>query len=188
MTAKFKTYPSVSLTFSAIITKLQDKSETALEGKIWVKSNKYKLEIPEYVFYFDGSKHYQYQPEVNEVYITPPDPDENNEDFQLFNPLSYFNLSSKSFKSNFVKESVHDKRNVYEIDLYPVHLKTTQYSRIRIMVEKTTLQMVYLKAFLNDGTNCELTFKPYQQPTLRDSFFTFNKLEHPKVEVIDLTF
>jgi len=190
MAAKFKTYPSVSLSFSATITQLQDNSETEMEGKIWVKSTKYKLEIPEYVIYYDGSKIYQYLPEVNEVNILKPDPDETNEEFQLLNPLTYFNLSSKSFKSNFVKESVQNKRNVYEIDLYPIQLKTTNFSRIRVMVEKTTLQLVYLKAFMKDGTHYELSFKPYQtpQPALRDSFFTFNIPEHPKVEVIDLTY
>jgi len=189
MTAKFKTYPTVSMNFSVIVTQLQNKSETKLEGKLWIKSNKFKLEIPEYVYYFDGSKLYQYMPDVNEVNIMKPDPAEDNEEFQLFNPQTYFNLSSKSFKSNLVRESIHDRRNVYEIDLYPIQLKTARYSRIRIMVEKSTLQLVYLKAFLNDGTHYELSFKPYQTlPAMRDSFFTFNKSEHPNVEVIDLSF
>jgi len=186
--AKFKTYPSVSLDFSAIITQLQDNSETEFTGKIWLKSNKFKLEIPEYVIYYnDGSKIYQYLPGVNEVNITKPDPNDDNEEFQLLNPQTYFNLSSKSFKSNLVKESVQNKRNVYEIDLYPIQLKTTNFSRIRVLVEKTTLQLVYLKTFMKDGTHYELSFKPYQihQPALRDSFFTFNMLEHPKVEVIE---
>ena len=190
MTAKFKSYPSVSLSFSAVITQLQDKSEAKWEGKIWLKSNKYKLEIPEFVFYFDGSKIYQYLPDVNEVNITKPDPAENDEVFQLLNPHTYFNLSSKIFKSSLAGESVQNNRRVYEIDLYPIQLKTTQFSRIRIMVEKTTLHMVYLKAFMKDGTHYELSFNPYQIPipVLSDSFFTFNKSEHPNVEVIDLTF
>ena len=188
MAAKFKTYPSVSLSFSATITQLQDKSETELEGKIWVKDLKYKLEIPESVIYFDGSKIYQYLPEVNEVNIMKPDSNEDDEEFQLLNPQTWFNLTSKSFKSNLVKESVHDKRNVTEIDLYPIQLKTTRFIRIRVMVEKTTLQLVYVKVFMKDGTHYELSFKPYQTLQLRDSFFTFNTLEHPKVEVIDLSF
>ena len=189
MTAKFKTYPTVSLSFSAVITQLQNHSESEMEGKIWVKKDKYKLEVPEYVIYFDGSKIYQYLPEVNEVNITPPDPATNDEDFQLLNPQTYFNLSSKHFKSNLVKESVQNKRNVYEIDLYPIQLKTTQFSRIRVLVEKSTLYLVYLKVFMKNGTHYELSFKPYQiQSALNDSFFTFNKAEHPNVEVIDLTF
>ena len=190
MTAKFKTYPSVSLSFSAIITQLQDKSEAKWDGKIWLKSNKYKLETPEYgIYYFDGSKIYQYLPEVNEVNITKPDPTENDEVFQLLNPQTYFNLSSKSFKSNLVGESTQNNRRIYEIDMYPIQLKTTQFSRIRIMVEKSTMHLAYLKVFMKDGTHYELSFKPYQiEFALSDSFFTFNKSEHPNVEVIDLTF
>ena len=190
MVAKFKTYPSVSISFSAIVTQLQDKSEMAQEGKLWLKGNKYKLEIPNNVFYFDGAKIYLYLPEVNEVNITKPDPDENDEDLQLMNPQIWFHLSSKNFKSVLIKESTQNGRRVYEIDLYPIQLKTTKYSRIRTMIEKSTLQLVYLNAFLKDGTQYAVSLKPYDilQTALRDSFFTFNRLEHPNVEVIDLTF
>ena len=191
MTAKFKTYPSLFLNFSATVSLLQGKTETEQEGKIWLKNNMmYKFELPNLVIYFDGSKIYHFMPEFNEVNIMPPDPDENDEDFQMFNPQSYFNLSSKNFKSNLVRESVQNKRNVYEIDLYPIQLKTTKFSRIRIMVEKSTLQLVYLKAFMIDGIQYELSFKPYdiQKNAYRDAFFKFNFLEHPNVEVIDLTF
>jgi len=43
---------------------------------------------------------------------------------------------------------------------------------------------------MTDGTQYAITFKPYEiiQPALRDSFFTFNTLEYPGVEMIDLTF
>ena len=135
-------------------------------------------------------KYTNYIPEVKEVNVNKPDPDEDDEDFQLLNPQTYLNISSKSFKSKLVKESTLNNRKVHEIDLYPIQLKTTKYSRIRLMVEKSTLQLVHLKAFLKDGTQYTLSFKPYEvlQTALRDSFFTFNTLEHPNVEVIDLSF
>lgn len=189
MAAKLKTYPSVSLDFSATVTSLQNKTETEMEGKLWLKTNKYKIETSDFLLFFDGSKSYYYLTNENEVNVTKPDPNEDGDDFQLFNPQSYFNLSSKSFKSNLVKETVRNDRNVYEINLYPIQIKTARYSRIHIMIEKTTLQLVYLKAFMNDGTNYTLSFKPYQihQNALRDSFFIFNPVEYPGVEIIDLT-
>ena len=191
MTARFKTYPSVSISFSATTTtRFPEESETELEGKIWVKGTKYKLETSEYVIYYDGSKIYQYMPTVNEVNIMKPDSDETDEDFQLLNPQSYFNISSKTFKSYLIQESSQNNRAVYEIDLYPRDVKTTKYVRIRITVDKTTLQLAQLKVVMRDGTHYTLAFKPYSifQTALRDSFFTFNKQEHPNVEMIDLTF
>jgi hypothetical protein len=127
-------------------------------------------------------------PEIKEVNISPA-PDDNNEEFQLLNPQTWFNISSKSFKTNLNKESTRNNRAVYEIDLYPVQIKNAKYSRIRVMVEKTTLQLVYLKVFMSDGVHYALSFKPYNIPqnALLDSFFVFNKDEHPGVEVIDLT-
>lgn len=190
MAAKFKSYPSVSLPFSATVTNWQGQQETEQEGKLWLKGNKYKLELPEFVIFFDGTKIFRYLPEVKEVNVTMPDPNENDEVFQLLNPQTYVNLSSKSFKCNLVKENTINNRQVYEINLYPINIKTTNFSRIRVMIEKKSLQLVYLKAFMNDKTQYDLSFKPYEtyQTTLRDSFFTFNKSEHPGVEVIDLTF
>ena len=131
-----------------------------------------------------------FRSEVKEVNVVKPDPNENDENFQLLNPQTYFNISSKTFKSSLVKESTLNNRKVSEIDLYPIQLKTTEYSRIRIMVEKNSLQLVYLKAYMKNGTQYALTFKPYEihKTALRDSFFVFNKMEHPNVEIIDLTF
>ena len=106
------------------------------------------------------------------------------------NPQTYFNLSSKNFKSKLVKESTQDNRKAYEIDLYPIQVKTTKYSRIRLTVEKSTLQIVSMQAFLKDRTQYALSFKPYNvlQTALHDSFFTFSAIDHPGVEIIDLTF
>ena len=190
MVAQFKSYPSVSISFSANVSQRQDDSETEQEGQLWLKGNRYKLEIPDQVFYFDGSKIYHHLRKVKEVNVAKPDPDNDDEDFQLMNPQTWFHLTSKNFESNLLKESTQNGRKVYEIDLYPIRLKTTKYSRIRVMVEKTTLQIVYLHVFMIDETQYAISFKPYNiLPTaLRDSFFVFNRLEHPDVEVIDLTF
>ena len=190
LTAKFKTYPGVSIDFSATVTQLQDKSESTYNGKITLKGNKYKLEIPEYIIYFDGAKVYQYLPDVKEVNVSRPDADEDNDEFQFLNPQSYFNISSKNFKSNLAEETTRDNRKVNEIDLYPVQVKTTKYSRIRLSVEKTTLQLVNLKVFMRDGTQYAISFKPYDiaKTAIPDSLFVFNPKEHPGVEVIDLTF
>ncbi|MDR2037815.1 MAG: outer membrane lipoprotein carrier protein LolA [Bacteroidales bacterium] len=187
---KFKSYAGVQVDFSLTITNLQDNSEEEQKGKIWLKNEKYKLELPDNILFFDGTKLYQYYPDVNEVNINQPDLEEVNddEDIQLLHPQTIFNLSSKKFKSNLVKESTQYNRPVYEIDLYPVQLKTTKYSRIRLYIERNKLQIVYLKAFLKDGTQYTITFSPYNVTNaLPDTFFTFDKSKHPGVEIIDLT-
>ena len=198
MAARFKTFPSVSIDFSITITSIHNNSESVQNGKIWIKGEKYKLEIPDYVIYFDGAKVYQYLTAVNEVVITKPDPYDDDEGIQLLNPQTYFNLSSRNFLSNFLRESVYtcasrsasNNRSVSEIDLYPILLETSRFSRIRIKIERTTSQLVFMRAFMINGVQYTLNFMPYSvhQTALRDSFFVFNEKEHPDVEVIDLTF
>ena len=190
MSAKFKSYAGASVDFSYTIIQKQNDSKTERQdGKIWVKNNKYKLSIADFVIYFDGSKIYQYLPSVNEVNISKPEADDNSGDFQLFNPQSYFNISAKSFRIPYVKEGTENNRSVYEIDLYPLQIRGTKYLRIRIKVDRTSLQLASMQVFMKDGTDYILNFKPYNILTaLDDSFFRFNKNEHPNVEVIDLTF
>ncbi|MDR0715121.1 MAG: outer membrane lipoprotein carrier protein LolA [Bacteroidales bacterium] len=190
MIAKLKAYPSVQLNFSAKVTRLQEQSETTENGKIWLKNNKYKLELlPENILYFNGVKLYQYMPEVKEVNVTQPDINEDDETVRMFNPASFFRLTSDNFKSNLVKESRQYNRQVYEIDLYPIHLKTTGYSRIRLFIERESLQLVYLKAYMKNGVQYALHFEPYRVlPNLPDTFFEFPANLHPEVEIIDLTF
>ncbi|MDR1866013.1 MAG: outer membrane lipoprotein carrier protein LolA [Bacteroidales bacterium] len=190
MVARIGACPSVQLTFSATVTRLQDKSESMHDGKLWLKNNRYKLELlPDNILLFNGEKLYQFLPEVNEVNVTQPDMNEDDEDFQLFNPRTFFRLSSKNFKSHLVRESTQNNRKVYEMDLYPLQVKTTKYSRVRVCVEKETLQIVRLTAFMKDGTQYALTFQPYTVlKALPDSFFEFSVAEHPGVEIIDLTF
>ncbi|MDR1667717.1 MAG: outer membrane lipoprotein carrier protein LolA [Bacteroidales bacterium] len=188
MIARLKGYPSVQLNFSATVIRMQENSETSENGKIWLKNNKYKLELlPDHVLYFNGVKLYQYMPEVQEVNVTQPDM--NDETFHVFNPASFFRLTSGDFKSHLVKESSQYNRKVYEIDLYPVQLKTTRYSRIRLFVERESLQLVYLKAYMKDGIQYALTFEPYRVlKSLPDTFFEFPVNLHPEVEIIDFTF
>jgi outer membrane lipoprotein-sorting protein len=190
MITKLKAYPSVQLNFSAKVIRMQEHSETSENGKIWLKNNKYKLELlPEHILYFNGVKLYQYMPEVQEVNVTQPDMDGENETFRIFNPASFFRLTSDNFKSHLVKESDQYNRKVYEIDLYPVRLKTTGYSRIRLFVERESLQLVYLKAYMKDGVQYVLTFEPYHVlKSLPDTFFEFPVHLHPEAEIIDLTF
>ena len=186
--AKFKNYPCVQIDFSMTVAQLQNDSEITHKGKIWLKSDKYKLEIPENTLYFDGTKLYHYMSDVKEVNVSRPDMDD-NEELQMFNPKTFFNFSSKNFKSDLVKESTQYGRRVMEINLYPVDIKSSGYSRIGLYVEKGTSQIVYLKAVMKNGTRYTLTFSPYNiLKALPDAFFIFNASEHPGVEVIDLTF
>jgi outer membrane lipoprotein-sorting protein len=189
MAIRIKTYAGVQLSFSATVTQLQDKSESTHAGKIWLKDDKYKMELSDQTLYFNGVKLYQYLPEVKEVNVTQSDMSEDDDDLQLFNPKALFRLSSKNFRSNFVREGMENHRKIFEIDLYPVQVKTTRYSRIRLCIEQETLQMAHLKAFMKDGTQYAIDFAPYvMERDLPDSFFEFPASAHPDVEINDLTF
>jgi len=189
MTARIKTFPSVSLNFTLNIIQLQEDTETEQEGRMWLQNNMFKLETPDYVVFFDGTNFFQYMPEFREAYKMPHDPASNNEDFQLLNPMTYFNISPNNFRTFLLRESTQNSRSVYEIDLIPVDVFGTSYSRIHLMVERSTMQLAYLKVFMKDGMHIALTFKPYSIiSALSNSFFTFNPAEHPNVELIDLSF
>lgn len=192
LSARFKAYNSLTIKFNTTITNLQSNTNSTSKATLHLKQEKYKLILPDMEIMFDGKKLYNYLSDVDEVTISIPEDAEGGElsDFQLLNPKTFYNLSSTHFKSNFVKEEPYNNRQGVTIDLYPKNIKSSHYSRIRLHIEKNTLQLIHLKAFMKSGIHYDLDFEKYviPNPTLSDTIFTFNKKEHPTTEIIDLTF
>ena len=46
------------------------------EGTIWMKGFKYKMEVNEFIVYFDGETQYSQNTDAEEVYVSTPDPDQ----------------------------------------------------------------------------------------------------------------
>jgi outer membrane lipoprotein-sorting protein len=189
VSAKNKAYKTINTAFAITGTNTQNADKTTQKGTLLIKGDKYMIKLPDSEVYFDGKDVYNYLPASNEVNITKPQASTSKgDDIFISNPKDVFKIYQKDFKQKFIKETTESGKQVYEIDLYPVDLKK-KYNRIRLHIEKSSSQIVSMKAFFKDGFQYSIAFDKFEvNKEIPDNTFVFEKSKYPNVEVIDLRF
>lgn len=148
----------------------------------FVKGNKFKLDLPYATTWFDGKTQWVLLNDANEVNISTPSADE----LSIISPLALLNM----YKSGYIlKEAVSKTINgqeVAEIEMTPTD-KTQDLRTISISINKKTNVVAEVKFTLKNGLHNKLTISEFNiNEKYPNELFSFNKLNHPGVEVIDL--
>lgn len=178
---KTKGYSSISLTYSLVHTSPDGANDNA-NGDMLLKGDKYKLSVLDNVLYSDGKSLWTHMVEEKEVVISTID----NNDASIMNPASVLTMYEKGFKYSFIQERFEQSRAIYVIDLYPENLDKSEYSKVRLSIDKDKTQLWRAEYFAKDGNKYTIsinTFKVNQQ--IPDASFTFDKAKNPGVKVID---
>lgn len=192
VSAKNTSYKTIKADFKYTVSSAQSQEAPHSEsGKIVMKGNKYHLILKTTEILSDGNAVFTYLKGSNEINITKPESSDKGKDqgsFFLSNPKEIFK-AYKDYKSKFVKENTIGNTVCYEIDLYPINIKNANYSRIRMHIDKTTLQIVDLKLFQKDGNQFFLELSSFQSNTeVANQEFVFDKNKYPKAQVNDMRF
>ncbi|MBN2166817.1 MAG: outer membrane lipoprotein carrier protein LolA [Marinilabiliaceae bacterium] len=182
VSVKTKSYKTIKANFSFTLENIQEEIAETHNGSIKIKGNKYTVDLMDTKTYFDGKALYTYLIDAEEVNIS--EPGENDEGG--LNPAKIFSMYESGFKFRFIGEKVESGKTLYEIDLYPEN-HDKPFSRIKLLINKSDLTLNYMKQVGKDGNNYIIKVNKFEtnQP-YNDSEFTFNKQEHPNVEVIDM--
>jgi outer membrane lipoprotein-sorting protein len=185
LSAKTKAYKTMKVDFSFDSGDLQKHENISMTGNVLIKGKKYKLSLKDNVVYFDGKTMWNFLKESNEVNVSEPK-EKKTDDFFLNNPMNFFTIYEKDYKLKFIEERPENGTTICEIDLYPVDIKK-KYSRIKLLIDKTKMQLFSVRTYMNDGTRYAITIKKLtvNEPA-EDSEFGFNEKAHPGVEVIDM--
>ncbi len=171
--------PSVSMKFKLITVNQPENSSDTLEGSVILNKDKYRLDLPDNIVWFNGETSWSYLPAEKEVTITRPDKKDNS--FQS-RPSLIFSMYKKGYKSTLIEE----KSDSYIIDLYPEDLKN-DLMRIRLTIGKTQLNLISLEYKKKDGIISTLYVSRYdlkQKPG--PSEFVFQPSDYKDVEVNDM--
>ncbi|HEX2919987.1 MAG TPA: outer membrane lipoprotein carrier protein LolA [Bacteroidales bacterium] len=177
--AKATKAPSVFMEFNLVTINQAEGTTDSMEGSVLISKDKYKLELPDNVTFFNGESTWSYLPAEKEVTITKA---EKGDDSFMSKPSTIFTLYKKGYKCRLIDETP----DLYVIDLYPEELKT-EIIRIRTTISKVQMEPVNFEYKRKDGIVITLNIISYdlkQQP--KPDSFVFQEAKYPGVEVIDM--
>jgi outer membrane lipoprotein carrier protein len=182
VSAKFKTYKTVSASFSLSITNASGKIEGTKKGVVYMKGSKYRVNISGQEIYSDGNNIWTYDKSANEVQITKFDPSSNT-----ITPQKMFtNFYDKDFLYKLNGESKQGKRTIQEIELTPFD-KSKTFFKVLVEIDKTTKNIVSTKVFEKNGNRYIYSVTAMNtNTTIPESEFVYDSKKHSNVEVVDL--
>jgi outer membrane lipoprotein carrier protein len=182
VSAKFKTYKTVSADFILSITNASGKVEGTKKGIVYMKGSKYRVNISGQEIYSDGDNIWTYDKSANEVQLTKFDPSSNT-----ITPQKMFtNFYDKDFLYKLNGEKKLGKKVVQEIELTPVD-KTKTFFKVLVEVDKATKNIVSSKVFEKNGDRYIYNVNSMKtNADLPESLFSYDEKKHPGVETVDL--
>ncbi len=171
--------PSITMKFNLVNSNQMDNSSDSLAGSVIISKDKYRLDLPDNIIWFNGEISWSYLPAEKEVTITKADRKDNT--FQS-RPSLIFSAYKKGYKNRLVEE----KSDSYVIDMYPEDIKS-ELVRIRLTIGKSQLNLISLEYKKKDGTIITLHVKEYDlKAKLEPLTFVYQPDKYKDVEVIDM--
>ncbi|MDD4246493.1 MAG: LolA-like putative outer membrane lipoprotein chaperone, partial [Dysgonamonadaceae bacterium] len=151
-------------------------------GTAFVKQDKFKLELLFATTWFDGKTQWVLLKDANEVNISNPAPQE----LITISPLALLNLYKTGYNlGKPIKKTIKGKELI-QIEMSPID-KSQEFKELTITLDKKTNSVTDVSFTTKDGIKSSLAITNYQiDNDFTNDLFTFNKYNHPGVEVIDL--
>jgi outer membrane lipoprotein-sorting protein len=143
-----KAYKTITADYVFTILNKEKKQVEKQAGKVLIKGNKFKLDIPGNTIVGDGKTLWNYSKDAKEVTIKNFEAE--NED-QL-NPSKIFTIYETGYKFKYDKEEKVGTATCHVIDLYPsVKPEKKKFHTAKIYVDKAKKQITKLVMLMKDG-------------------------------------
>ena len=151
-------------------------------GTAFVKQNKFKLDLLFATTWFDGKTQWVLLKDANEVNISNPSPQE----LITISPLALLNLYKTGYNLKKPVRKTIQGKELLQIELTPTD-SSREFKNLTITLDKNTNSVTNVSFTTREGIKNTLTITKYQSDNnFSNDLFTFNKFNHPGVEVIDL--
>ena len=178
---RYKNFKTIKADF---IYSIESKAENVNEkqkGTIYLKANKFRLDIADQIIWCDNKTIWTFSKEANEVqvnhYNAKKAPIKMDELFTMYN---------KGFLYKIVEQKKEGKNEMVLIELTPKD-KKKNYFKIKLTIDKTNQTITKSQIFEKSGTiHTYSVTNQYPNIKLEDKFFTFDAKQYPKCEVVDL--
>lgn len=177
MSKKYKTYKTYQVAFS-----FTADGASPFKGDLTVKDQKFRLTLGGQEVFNDGKTMSTYIKESNEVNLQDYDGSANSD----FNPSRIYSIYKKGFNYRYISEQKVAGKPVDVIELTP-EKKNTQVTKIQISVDKADKSVRSWQITDKAGKKTAYTISKFTpNVAVTDSYFMFDKLKYPGVEVVDL--
>ncbi|MEO6405138.1 MAG: outer membrane lipoprotein carrier protein LolA [Ferruginibacter sp.] len=180
VSAKFKTYKSVSAKFTLKIENASGKSMGTKIGNVYMKGSRYRISVTGQEIFSDGSNVWTYDKASNEVTISKLDPSANS-----ITPQKLFtNFYDKDFLYKLNGTVKQAGKNMQEVELTPID-KTKAFHKVLLYIDKSNINTT--KIFEKNGNRYTYSVTGMNTNTnIADGLFVFDAKKYPGVEVVDL--
>lgn len=173
---------SITASFTIDTEDAKNKVTYSDDGKAYLKGNKFKIDVPDGITWFDGKTQWVYIKGSDEVNISNP----TGEELAGVSPAVLLSIYKTGFKLNYLGEIKNAGKTIYRVELVP-ESKKSEFRKMIVDIDKATNLFTSIKMVGKNGINNLLIIRKMQTNTgLSDSSFAFDKKEYPNVEVIDL--
>ena len=178
-----KSYKTISAEYELVLLNKDKKQTDKQTGKIQVKGNKFKLEIPGNTIVCDGKTVWTHNKDAQEVTIKNFEP--NNEDG--LNPTNIFTMYETGYKYKYEKEEKIGANTYHVINLYPtIKPEKKKFHTIKLYVDKIKKQVHEIKMLMKDGGTQTYEIKSMTPNTvLADNVFVFDTKTFKADQIVD---
>lgn len=156
---------------------LQQSDMENVEGSIDMLSDKFVLQVPDMITWFDGTTQWTYLKSSEEVNISIPEKDE----LLQTNPCLLLQSYKKAFDCKFIEK----KGDVCELSLIPK--QHSEITEIEIFVDEKQTALTHIAVIQKDGQKTDVDIIRYETNTnFPANHFVFQKGMYPHAEIIDL--
>ena len=177
MSKKIKSYNSFYLEFKSTVKNTDAGINEVLEGKGWVKGEKFFATMGKNTIISNGIKNWVISSEDKTVYISAVDDSD-----ESINPKKLMTLWEKDVKSKYIKE----EKGMHIIHLYPSKPSEKDFHTIVLKISVATKDLKHIEVRMKDSTRMFYDIlKLTPNAEVSDSKFVFNKRDYPGYEEIE---
>ena len=176
---KTQSYTSIQIEFEHIFSNKSAGINEQNSGVLELEGDNFRINLAQQLIINNGSTHWIYLKEMNEVQIMEYDPEEED----ALSPNKLFTLYNNDYKNTYIDEKMIGNEKMHIIDLFPKKSNPIMKIRLTINAEKNQIHILALYD-KNGGVYTYKIRKFKTNKTLPP--FIFNTKDYPEIEVIDL--
>jgi outer membrane lipoprotein-sorting protein len=180
---KYEAFKSVEATFTLSI-ELPDQPAEEQSGKLIQQGDQYKLDLAAQQLICDGKTIWLYLKQNKEVQVNNFDAEEES---AFLSPRDLLRIYEREdFVYVLVNEYAEGGKILQDIEFKPLD-PNSEYSKMRLSVEKGSSQIKRIRAFAKDGSRYALTLNTFKSNlSYPAGTFVWNKADCPDCYVEDL--